>query len=248
MLTDTNYGVWAVKMKIILRHLGVWAAIVGEASAEEEKDDEALVAISQAVPDAVMMSIADKETAKEAWEAIKEMNVGEDRVRKARVQALKRQFDRMYMAESETIVESYQKLTTIVGAIHSLGAKLKDRVVVERLFSAVPDKFLPIVGTIEQWGDVSKMSVSEAIGRLRAFEETSKGRCRDKDGEPQLLVAHVEPRFTRAEWEAIVVEEKANNECSSSSVKKKYRSKFDKSKINCHKCGNFGHFADECIE
>jgi hypothetical protein len=96
MLTDTNYGVWAVKMKIILRHLGVWAAIVGEASAEEEKDDEALVAISQAVPDAVMMSIADKETANEAWEAIKEMNVGEDRVRKARVHALKRQFDRIY--------------------------------------------------------------------------------------------------------------------------------------------------------
>jgi hypothetical protein len=184
MLTDTNYGVSAVKMKIILRHLGVWAAIVGEASAEEEKDDEALVAISQAVTDVVMMSIADKETAKEAWEAIKEMNVGEDRVRKARVQALKRQFDRMYMAESETIVEFSQKLTTIVGEIRSLGAKLKDRVVMERLFSVVPDKFLPIIGTIEQWGDVSKMSVSEAIGRLRAFEETSKGRCCDKDGEP----------------------------------------------------------------
>jgi hypothetical protein len=112
------------------------------------------------------------------------MNVGEDRVRKARVQALKRQFDRMYMAESETIMEFSQKLTTIVGEIRSLGAKLKDRVVMERLFSVVPDKFLPIIGTIEQWGDVSKMSVSEAIGRLRAFEETSKGRCCDKDGEP----------------------------------------------------------------
>jgi hypothetical protein len=105
----------------------------------------------------------------------------------------------------------------MVSTLHSLGAKLKDRVVVERLFSAVPDKFLPIVGTIEQWGDVSKMSVSKATGRLRTFEETSKGRRRDKDGEPQLLVAHVEPRFTRAEWEAIVAEEKANNNCENKS-------------------------------
>jgi hypothetical protein len=24
MLSDTNYGVWAVKMKIILHHLGAW--------------------------------------------------------------------------------------------------------------------------------------------------------------------------------------------------------------------------------
>ncbi|KAF0889134.1 hypothetical protein E2562_022412 [Oryza meyeriana var. granulata] len=30
MLNDTNYGVWAVKMKIILCHLGVWAAVMGE--------------------------------------------------------------------------------------------------------------------------------------------------------------------------------------------------------------------------
>ncbi|KAF0931198.1 hypothetical protein E2562_002547 [Oryza meyeriana var. granulata] len=49
MLNDTNYGVWAVKMKIILRNLGVWAAVMGEAVAEEEKDNEALVAISQAI-------------------------------------------------------------------------------------------------------------------------------------------------------------------------------------------------------
>ncbi|KAF0899864.1 hypothetical protein E2562_025109 [Oryza meyeriana var. granulata] len=49
MLNDTNYGVWAVKMKIILRHLGVWVAVMGEAVAGEEKDNEALVAISQAV-------------------------------------------------------------------------------------------------------------------------------------------------------------------------------------------------------
>ncbi|KAF0896685.1 hypothetical protein E2562_027030 [Oryza meyeriana var. granulata] len=47
MLNDTNYGVWAVKMKIILCHLGVWAAVMGEVVAREEKDNEALVAISQ---------------------------------------------------------------------------------------------------------------------------------------------------------------------------------------------------------
>jgi hypothetical protein len=39
------------------------------------------------------MAIAEKETAKEAWETIKEMVVDEDRVRKARAHALKRQFD-----------------------------------------------------------------------------------------------------------------------------------------------------------
>lgn len=50
-----------------------------------------------------MMVIAEKQTAKATWEAIQETYVGEDRVKKARVQVLKRQFDLMIMEDSETI-------------------------------------------------------------------------------------------------------------------------------------------------
>lgn len=260
MLSDTNYGVWAVKMKIILRHLGVWAAIKGEGSSGgEEKDIEALTAISQAVPDAVMMAIADKDTAKEAWEAIEKMNVGEDRVKKARLQALKRQFDRLYMEDSETIAEFSPKLTTMVGEMRSLGAKVKDSAVVEKLFSAVPDKFRHIVGTIEQWGDVSKMSVAEAIGRLRVYEESLKGRRREQEGEHLLL--------TRAQWESLSLKEKKNHnrggghgkaaggrsgrrgcddDDGTSSDSDDSERKSDRKKGKCYNCGIRGHFAKEC--
>ena len=53
-------------MRIILRSLGVWVAIKGDAQIDEEKDQGALAAISQAIPDDIMMSIAEKETTKEA--------------------------------------------------------------------------------------------------------------------------------------------------------------------------------------
>jgi gag-polypeptide of LTR copia-type len=191
MLNDANYGLWAVKMKIILRALGVWEAIEGKVPIEEDKDHGALAVISQVVPDTVMMAIAEKDSAKEAWEAIKEMSVGEDRVRKARTQVLKRQFDRIIMEGSTNILEFSQKLTSMVGEIRSLGVELKDSAVVEKLFSAVPDRFFPIIGTIEQWGDVSTMSVTEAIGCLRVFEESLKGRQHHKEEEEKMM-------FTRA--------------------------------------------------
>ncbi|KAL6311032.1 hypothetical protein AAG906_015921 [Vitis piasezkii] len=111
-LSETNYGIWAVKMKIILRSLGVWSVIEG-GDTDDDKDQGALVAISQAVPDDVMMAIAEKKTTKEAWDALREMRVGEDRVKKARVQVLKRQLNN----------EFSMKLTTLAGEIRS-GTKL----------------------------------------------------------------------------------------------------------------------------
>ena len=45
MLTDTNYGVWAVKMKIILRTLRVWQAITDD-DVDDESDEGAMAAIA----------------------------------------------------------------------------------------------------------------------------------------------------------------------------------------------------------
>ncbi|KAF0890972.1 hypothetical protein E2562_005083 [Oryza meyeriana var. granulata] len=153
----------------------------------------------------------------------------------------------MYMGESEKINEFALKVTTVVNEILSLGTKVEETTIVEKLLHSVLDKFLPLVSIIEQWGNVMKMTMTETIRRLRAFEEPSKGRRCAKEGEQQLLVAEAEPRFTRAEWEAKVVEEKRSSEGSGSSgKKKKYRGKFDKSKIDCRNYGEFRHFADEC--
>jgi hypothetical protein len=43
----------------------------------------ALAAIVQAVPESVMMGVAEQETAKKVWDALKEMHIGEERVKKA---------------------------------------------------------------------------------------------------------------------------------------------------------------------
>ncbi|XBI14374.1 hypothetical protein VPH35_140971 [Triticum aestivum] len=254
-LTEGNYQLWAAKMKIILKPMGVWSSITGE-DVDEAKDQGAMAAISQSVPDDVMMSIVEYESAKEAWDAIRTMRIGDERVVQARISHLTRRFERLTMEDGEEVGAFGRRLTALVGEIRALGENLQEHAVVKRLFAAVPDRFLPIIGTIEQWGDVKKMSVAEAIGRLRAFEENESGRRQDRsdDGEKLMLVS-------RAELEALIQKEKKKGEGSSSSGKdgdgcgggrgrdddrKKVRGKFDKSKITCFECGEKGHFKSEC--
>lgn len=156
-----------------------------------------------------MMAIAEKQTTREAWEAIREMRIGEDRAKKARVQILKRSFDRLIMEDPEGIVEFSQKLTTMVGEICSLGTEMKESIVVEKLFNAVPDKFLQIVSTIEQWRGMSIMSLSEAIGRLSVFEDNMKGRRTERAEKEKE-----KPMPTRAQWESLAIKEKKTDESS----------------------------------
>ncbi|KAG8076901.1 hypothetical protein GUJ93_ZPchr0006g40661 [Zizania palustris] len=81
------------------------------------------------------------------------------------------------------------------------------------------------------------------------YEASIAGCRRDKEGGPHLLVIHVEPRLTHAEWEENVTEEKMSGDGSGNGGnKKKYREKFDKAKVYCYNCREYGNFADECLE
>lgn len=42
-LTDTNYGVWSVKMRIIMRTLGCWSAIDGKGEYDQARDEDAFI-------------------------------------------------------------------------------------------------------------------------------------------------------------------------------------------------------------
>jgi hypothetical protein len=142
MLAENNYGVWAVKMKILMCTQGVWAAVESKGPIDEKMDQMALAAIVQAMPEAVVMAISEEETAKKAWKALEEMHVGEERVKKARVQTLKMELAGMYMGDSEKINDFTLKITTIVNEIRTLGTKVEENTVDEKLLYSVPDKFL----------------------------------------------------------------------------------------------------------
>ncbi|XP_074326762.1 uncharacterized protein LOC141664707 [Apium graveolens] len=177
ILTKTNYTAWSMKMKVFMQAHGVWEAVepANEKDKIEEKTDKtALAAIYQGITEDMLLSIADKETSKEAWEAVKKMCLGVDRVKRARVQTLKAEFESLNMKDTESIDDFSMKLNGLVTHIRTLRENITGAYIVKKLLRAVPPKFLQITSTIEQFGDLESMTVEETVGSLKAHEERLK--------------------------------------------------------------------------
>ena len=74
-----------------------------EAAKLTAKDKKVEAHLLQCIPDDILMQVAKKKTGKEVWDSLKARFVGADRVRDARLQTLKSEFDAVEMKEDESL-------------------------------------------------------------------------------------------------------------------------------------------------
>ena len=73
-------------------------------------------------------------------------------------------------------------MTTLVNKIRTLGEKMEEMYIVKKFLHVVPAKFLQIVSTIEQFIDLTTMTVDYLIGRLKVHENrlANHGNAREE--------------------------------------------------------------------
>jgi len=96
MLTRSNYTEWAMMMQVNMEAQGIWYAIKPEEDEAVEycDDHQAMAAILRSVPTEMLSSLRSKKTAQAAWDAIKTLCVGDERVWESTAQQLHREFPR----------------------------------------------------------------------------------------------------------------------------------------------------------
>jgi hypothetical protein len=122
VLTKTNYSDWALLMKVKLKARALWSA-VEKGSADVQEEMMALDALCSAVPPEMVPSIAKMETAKEAWDAIATMRVGDGRVKKSTAQQLRRKFDLATCGEGETVEDYALRLNSLAAHLATLARR-----------------------------------------------------------------------------------------------------------------------------
>nr|KYP40246.1 hypothetical protein KK1_038439 [Cajanus cajan] len=153
-----NYDLWAAKMRTYLRAQSLWEVVENGSnpaplpdnptmaqvrfhSDEVAKEGRALAIIQAAVHDDVFIKILNLDTAKEAWDKLKEEFQGSERTRRMKVLNLRREFEAIKMKEAETVKEFADRLSKVVTQIRLLGEELSDQRVVEKILVCLPERF-----------------------------------------------------------------------------------------------------------
>ena len=186
----------------------------------------------------------------EVWEKLKIMYLGVDRVKRARLQTLRRQFEQMAMGDDEPVVDFAAKLTKIANDIRVTSEDLSEKEVIRKFLRVTPEKLDPVTTSLDQSTNFDELTLEEVIGCLVAYEEKLQDRLLRREEKALLTKAS-----TKKDQEASNHgrgrgrdrgrgqgrHSQGNGKKSEDGEKPR-----DKSKLQCYNCDKYGHFASEC--
>ncbi|XP_021626966.1 uncharacterized protein LOC110625635 [Manihot esculenta] len=136
IFTGENYDLWAIKMTAFLKAHDLWEVVS---------------------TNAIFPRILGAQTAKEAWDKLRDEFQGSERVRSwdklrdefqgservrsVKLLTLKREFEMLRMNEGETIKHYSSKLIELVNQMRLYGAQFPDSQVVEKILISLLEKF-----------------------------------------------------------------------------------------------------------
>jgi hypothetical protein len=140
-----------------VRHL--WEAVYyGDVDFDEDR--RAMDALNAAVPPEMQFSLTQKETAKEAWDAIAAARIGSDRACKSTQQTLRKKWENLAFKPGEDLDDFALRLNTLMQKLVQFGdASYDEERAIEKLFRCAPLKYKQMVHSVKSLVDHSKMSV-----------------------------------------------------------------------------------------
>ncbi|XP_057719732.1 uncharacterized protein LOC130934162 [Arachis stenosperma] len=168
-----DYSYWETLMSTHLKAQNLWNFIEpglqeGANVAQQRRDQLALSQIHQGVDYTVFGKIANAKSAKEAWNTLKLSYKGVDKAQKAKLQSLRRAYERYEMSSSETVEQYFTRVTDLVNKMRVYREDMPDSKVVEKILWTMPMKYDHVVTTILESHDMDTMTIAELQGTMES--------------------------------------------------------------------------------
>ncbi|GAU29090.1 hypothetical protein TSUD_58560 [Trifolium subterraneum] len=245
---DGFYDHWAMLMENLLRFKEYWGAIEDgvtvappDATAEQLKiaNDSKLRDLKvknylfQAIDRSILETILQRDTAKEIWDSMRSKYQGSNKVKRAQLQALRKDFEVLAMKESESVDDYFARTLAIANRMNAFGERLEQVVIVEKVLRSLLPKFNYVVCSIEQSTDVTTLSVDALQSSLLVQEQRLKSQT-NKEEEHALKVAS----YGRGNG--------GSRGRGRNSSRGRGRGRASKDNVECYKCHKMRHYQSDC--
>lgn len=182
------------------------------------------------------------ESTKEMWGKLQNMFEGDDKVKEAKLQTFRSQFEGLKMKEDENIVTFFLRVDGVVKSIRGLGEKLEESIVVKKVLRSLPDRHDPKVSALEEYRELKTLKMDELQGVLIDYEMRKErykpSRYITTFKESKREEAHQASDYSKEDSD----EEEENFMRNLKKGSRKYEGKFP---FKCFDCGRIGHLSSK---
>ncbi|KAK2452730.1 hypothetical protein QL285_000498 [Trifolium repens] len=250
---DGHYDHWSMLMRNLIESKELWGLVedgvttapenatpeqLALAAASRTKDMKVKNYLFQSIERPILETILDRTTSKSIWDAMKRKFEGSTKVKRAHLQALRRDFEVLMMKDSETVDEYFARTMVIVNRMSAAGERLQEVAVVEKILRSMPAKFNYVVCSIEESNDTTTLSIDELQSSLIVHEQRMKGQ-QEVVEEQALKVTH--PGSSQGRGNG-----RGRGRSNNNGGRGRGRGRQNKDEVECYKCHQLGHYKNEC--
>jgi hypothetical protein len=139
-------------------------------------------------------TLAVKETAAEAWEAIKTLRIGDECWRAVSAQTLWTEYENIKLRDGEAIEDFALRFAGVLQRLGDLGDPEPKEKAVKKYLRVVRVRYKHLVVSMEAFIDISKLTIEEITGTLKSSDDA------DEETTPPSNSASGKLLLTHEEW------------------------------------------------